>query len=286
MSRNDFAVFILTFGRADNVITYKTLRSVGYTGKIYFIVSDDDIQQEKYIKNFGKDNVFIFNKEEIEKTFDIGDNFKDKKKVIIYARNYSIQLAKELGLKYMLQLDDDYSTFDYTLDSKNNYKRSSIKSFDKVIDVFIEYLESSQADSIAFVQGGDLIGGQENELLNEVKMKRKAMNTFFINLSKPFSFIGRINEDVNTYVSNGIIGKLFLTLPQIVINQKTTQTNKNGMTETYIDGGTYLKTFYTVMYAPSCVKISTMGEKHKRIHHSISWNNCVPCIISEEYKKG
>ena len=59
---NNMAVFILTHGRADNVITTKTLRKQGYTGKIYYIVDDLDDQIDRYIQNFGKENVSIFNK--------------------------------------------------------------------------------------------------------------------------------------------------------------------------------------------------------------------------------
>ena len=36
--RNDFAVFILTHGRADNVVTVPAIKKAGYTGKIYFII--------------------------------------------------------------------------------------------------------------------------------------------------------------------------------------------------------------------------------------------------------
>lgn len=36
--RNDFAVFILTHGRADNVVTVPAIKKAGYTGKIYFIM--------------------------------------------------------------------------------------------------------------------------------------------------------------------------------------------------------------------------------------------------------
>ena len=36
--RDDFAAFILTHGRADNVITYNTLRKQGYTGKIILLI--------------------------------------------------------------------------------------------------------------------------------------------------------------------------------------------------------------------------------------------------------
>ena len=39
MKTKNFAVFILSHGRANNVITIKTLRDVGYTGKIYIIIN-------------------------------------------------------------------------------------------------------------------------------------------------------------------------------------------------------------------------------------------------------
>lgn len=62
-----FAVFILTNGRADNVKTKKSLDKSGYTGKIYYIVDDEDKDLDKYIENFGVNNVKIFNKREIAK---------------------------------------------------------------------------------------------------------------------------------------------------------------------------------------------------------------------------
>ena len=39
------------------------------------------------------------------------------------------------------------------------------------------------------------------------------------------------------------------------------------------------------MYNPSCIKVSTMGEVNKRIHHRINWNNAVPKILHQKYKK-
>lgn len=49
--------------------------------------------------------------------------------------------------------------------------------------------------------------------------------------------------------------------------------------------GTYVKSFYSVIYNPSVAKISMMGWKHPRVHHKISFMNCAPRIIPEEYKK-
>ncbi|EFC6976332.1 hypothetical protein DFZ72_21860 [Escherichia coli] len=38
--RDDFCAFILTHGRPDKVLTYRTLRRAGYTGKIFIVVDD------------------------------------------------------------------------------------------------------------------------------------------------------------------------------------------------------------------------------------------------------
>ena len=114
--RNDFCAFILTHGRAEKVYTYTTLKSAGYTGKIYIVIDDGDKQREKYIEKFG-DSVLIFSKEEIAKTFDEGDNFGDRR-AIIYARNVCFQLAKKVGCKYFIELDDDYTSFFYRYDTE------------------------------------------------------------------------------------------------------------------------------------------------------------------------
>lgn len=52
MENRDFAVFILTHGRADSVFTYKTLKKCGYTGLVYFIVDNEDKMIDQYINNF------------------------------------------------------------------------------------------------------------------------------------------------------------------------------------------------------------------------------------------
>lgn len=54
MEASEYIVFILTHGRADNVVTYNTLRKQGYTGRIGIVIDDEDEQGNLYRKNFGK----------------------------------------------------------------------------------------------------------------------------------------------------------------------------------------------------------------------------------------
>lgn len=282
--RNDFCVFILSYKRANNLYTLKSLQDSNYSGAWYIVLGNDDPTIDEYIKLYGKDRILVFDKElEATKT-DTCDNF-EKRKVILYARNYCFEASKELGYKYFLELDDDYVRFEYRFIEDNKLKTLRVEEFDDVVDIMIDFLEESQALTVAFAQGGDLIGGCQNSFVKKDKIKRKAMNSFFCTTDRPFKFIGSINEDVNTYCNLGNKGNLFMTICNVSLVQKATQSNKGGMTEEYVDDGTYLKSFYSVMTNPSFVKISVMGDKHFRIHHKVDWNKGVPKIISSKYKK-
>lgn len=284
MKNKDFATFIISHGRPDNVITYNTLIKSGYTGKIYIIIDNEDSTSDQYYKNYGK-KVILFDKKKIADTIDEGDNF-DNRRTTTHARNACFDIAEKLGITYFLVLDDDYTHFYYSSDAEYNYRsdHKSIKDINKIIDTFFRFYNSTSALSICFAQGGDFIGGCSSSVWKK-KMARKAMNSFFCSTKRKFQFISRLNEDVNTYMTLGSNGMLFLTLSWIRLEQKRTQDEIGGMTDAYIDGGTYVKSFYTVMYCPSFCKVALMGDKNQRLHHRISWSNAVPVILDEKYKK-
>lgn len=280
---DDFAVFILTHGRADNVATYKTLRRSGYTGRVYIIIDNEDKQADKYRANFG-DKVIMFDKAaEAEKT-DCGDNY-DGRGIVVYARNAVFDIAESLGIEYFIVLDDDYTRFDYRFDANNESIQDWVNNFDSVVSLMLNYYKNISALSLCMMQSGDFIGGVKSGEGKIIRTYRKAMNSFICSPSRRFSFMGRVNEDVNAYVSLGNRGGLFLSINNVTITQKTTQAHEGGLTDTYLNQGTYIKSFYTVMYQPSSVKVGLMGDTHKRLHHNIDWDYTVPCIISEEWRK-
>lgn len=284
---DNFCVFILTHGRPDKVLTLKTLQEKRYTGKTYLVVDDEDKTLPEYIKRFG-DDVLTFSKAEIVKTFDEGDNFGDRR-AIIYARNACFELAEKVGCTYFIQLDDDYTDFRWSFDNNRNYVTNKyIQNLDKIFAILLKFYKSTPVTTISMAQGGDFIGGAGSGLSKtflEGNISRKCMNSFICSTSRPFKFMGRINEDVNTYCNLGNKGHLLLTIPQLRLEQKQTQSNSGGMTELYLNSGTYVKSFYSVMYNPSSVKIRQMGQSNKRLHHSINWETTVPKIISENFKK-
>lgn len=283
MATDKFAVFILSHGRPDKVVTYRSLRKQGYTGDIYIVIDNEDKRGDEYRERFG-DQVIVFDKMDIARRYDEGDNFHDRR-AVFYARNACFEIAERLGLDYFLQLDDDYGTFVHKYTSRLAFREKPIRNLDRLFAAILDYYKSVPALTIAMGQNGDFIGGAASYTARKLWLKRKAMNTFFCSTKRPFAFVGRVNEDVNTYVSLGHRGELMFTFFNTAIIQETTQQSSGGMTGLYLNQGTYVKSFYTVMYAPSCVKISEIGTSHRRIHHRITWANAVPRIIGEEYRR-
>lgn len=282
--REDFACFILTHGRPDNVKTYASLRKAGYTGRIYIVIDDEDKAGDQYRANYG-DQVVTFSKAAIAPTFDEMNNFNDRRSVI-YARNFCHDLAERLGLTYFLELDDDYSRFRHRFDSSGvHYPQKMHSTLDGVCDAMLDFLDRSGAVSVCMSQGADHIGGSQGN-----RARRKAMNSFFCRTDRRFLFRGILNDDVNTYVSLGVTGALFLTLTAVELEQAQTQEQSGGLTDIYLDSGTYAKSFYTVMVQPSSVSISELGDPRSptpnyRIHHKIDWPKTVPMILSPEHRK-
>lgn len=281
--REDFAVFILTHGRADNVATMRALEKGGYTGKWYMIIDNEDDEADLYKKNFGQKYVVMFDKQLAYDHTDTMDNFNEHR-AIVYARNESFRIAKELGLKYFLMLDDDYKEIDFRFKDGEKLGARPARNLDRIFEDMLMFLDASGAATVAFAQGGDFVGGLDGGNFKK-GILRKAMNSLFCRTDRPIDFRGTMNEDVTTYTTLGSRGRLFFTLCAMCVIQIPTQSLDGGMTEAYLETGTYLKTFYSVMAMPSCIKVSMMYSKHRRIRHRINWECCVPKILNEKYKK-
>lgn len=289
-SDRKFAAFILTHGRANNVTTYRTLRKHGYTGRIILVVDDEDSQLDQYEQNFPGE-VQIFSKEHASHLFDEGDNFTDRR-AVVYARNALWEIASNIGVTHFIELDDDYSNFYYRFDENGMYGNWWARC-DWLFNEICDFLDATPFVTVALSQGGDHIGGGAGVKANGAL--RKAMNAFVCRTDRPFEFPGRINEDTTAYTTLQRRGVLFLTLLAAQVNQGATQANSGGLTDIYKAMGTYIKSFYSVMYTPSAVSVGilkdagskggTKSSGHARLHHKVNWNAVAPLIVRETVKK-
>ena len=194
-TNKSFCVFILSHGRPDKVYTYQTLEKDGFNGDCYVLVDNEDDSYPEYVKRYGE-KVIQFDKAEIAKRTDTPD-LSDERRTVIYARNACFDIAKRMGYKYFLELDDDYTSFCVRYIDGNSLKAKEIADVNVLFNAMVDFLIESKALTVAIGQGVDYIGGADGGFWYK-GLARKAMNTFFCSTDSPFQFVGRINEDVNT----------------------------------------------------------------------------------------
>lgn len=277
----DYAIFIVSHGRADNVQTVECLKKCGYTGPWFIVIDDEDEQGDTYRKKYG-DRVIMFSKSDYE-WVDTCDLLPDHKGVV-YARNAVNDIAKQTGFDYYAVFDDDYNDFRFIVEHEAYLRHAPCEYLNDIFDAMFEFLKNTKFDCIALAQNGDFIGGLNSGNLG-VPPRRKLMNTFFCKTSSRLYFQGRANEDVSLYTLDGTRGRLFITLFSVAVCPAQTQKLDGGMSGIYRDWGTYTKSFYTILQVPSAVKISVVGDKHPRIHHSAKQDNYAPCILDERWRR-
>lgn len=288
----DFLIIIFSFKRAKLLFhtTMKTLDRCLSKARRVIVCSDDDPTLNDYFRYFGRENVYVFNKDQAQKErpVDLGDAYS-LKSVISWARNSQFQIARDLGYKYFVSLEDDYSEIGIRAEHNDTLLMSSRKSwtmrFDEVCEVHFRLLDSAPwLNNVAMAQGGDYICGLNNEFFQQ-GYRFKAMNIIFYRTDREYEFKGRINEDYTAYVTNNQLGRLSLTLAGFCLIQGMTQKNSGGATDVYKATGTWLKSFYSVMFAPNCVGIGIIGWTSIRTHHNCTWKYCDVKIISDKYAK-
>lgn len=280
MKHKSFAAMILTHGRPDRIYTHASLRRSGYTGRIVFVLDDEDETVDAHREAFPEDDHIVFDKEAYAAATDSCTN-SPSRCAIVFARNAAFDIAHDLGLETFVQLDDDYTAWHHRVGPGDKYLSScEVRDLDGVFDAMLDFLYDTEATAVALAQGGDLLSGGDASLLRQ--MSRKAMNSWFCRTDRQFAFSGLMNEDVSAYTTHGARGALFATVGQVHLNQVQTQAAEGGMSAAYRDGGTYIKSFYTVLANPSCVSVALMGTVNPRLHHSINWNLAVPRIVSAQ----
>ena len=281
MKSKDFAVFILSHGRADTISTYRALRDGGYTGRTYVVIDNEDDQEELYRQKFGDDIIQFDKRDYLEKT-DLGDLDTDRR-IGVFARNFIQDEAKRLGYKFHLQLDDDVHGFTYRFAQGKVLRALHCSHLDEVFSGMVEYMNETPITSLSFALSAYNMGGVDGSI--KEGMTRKTMTTFLMRADDVQYFHMRMNDDITTSLINGMRGKLYYTYMPVMVYVDPTQVQHGGMTDIYKKNGTYRKSFYSVMCCPSCVKVSAMGITEYRIHHEISWNNAVPKLLSERWCK-
>jgi len=276
--KNNYAVFIISHKRPE-VETLKTISGAGYTGKYFIVVDDKDTTIEEYKSRYG-DHVLVFSKEEMLKETDTIDNYEILN-AAVYAMNYCIKYSREKGYKYIAIFDDDTKKISLRYESEGKLKSYDIRDFDKVLELYINFLEKSNFLCVSFLPSARLIGGLKSDVWQKREYSNVA-NIFIIRTDSPY-FQGSLYQDLTYSVLNNYRGKLVKALLPVIYYQEPPENNLNGgLAETYTKYSKYTSIFHTVIACPSAVSIKASNDNIQIFAHKDAY---VPKILSETWKK-
>jgi len=277
-----FATLILTHGRPRKQATVNSLRKCGYTGRIVLVLDDLDTTEPEYREAWPDLDIAVFNRKQWEDFTDVADARDVKQGSVVYARNASFEIARDLGLTHFIQLDDDYDWFGYRAVIGGTATGQIARNLDRVFEALVDLLEDTGAICVALSGGVDHVGGAGGNISKG--LLRKAMNSFLMRTDKPVEFLGRINEDTTTPVVGGMRGDLYFTATKVQLTQPPMGKAEGGAADLYRSQGSYVQQFYTVLFAPSCVTL-------RHLRAAARWQSFVeseyafPKILSPSHRK-
>lgn len=280
--RDDFAVFIITHGRPNNQRTLDTLLSMGYNGQYYLVLDDQDSTIQQYLDIYPKDNVVIFNKNHYIQTIDSG-MCEPVAKFAVFARNAVEDIARELGYKYFMMLDDDIYCFRIRYEVEGSLK--SRRCYGILDDVFMCCLDYMDTSSIACLMPGvcNMYRCGASAVQSWDSKYRISVNCFIRNVEYPVKWRLNMFEDLITDLDYNRTSQTWITFVPLQIdvglgNGKVA----GGNTDTYKSFDGFKMAFMPLMVYPDCNDVRFYKDHWKPITHSAI---AVNKIISDKYKK-
>ena len=277
-----FAVFILTHGRPHNQLTVKSLHDVGYTGDLYLVVDDQDESVNEYIAVWGAERVIVFDKDYFIRHTDTGLH-TPVPKFAVFARNAIEHIAKEMGYKTFLMLDDDLTKIRVRLPEGDSLKSYQINGqFDAIIETSVDYVVNCDIACMGLGFCNLYIGGVEN-FNKENPRQRLCAEAFIRNTAHPISWRLNMVEDLITSIDAAMSGEVWFQFLPIQCEIKMSEGEVDGgNSDVYRQLGMYRISFMPVIAYPSS---NAVRRGKKSWASTTSPDKCIPKIISSRYRK-
>jgi hypothetical protein len=277
-----FAVFILTHGRPHNQLTVKTLQDLGYDGDLYLVVDDQDNTFDEYVKVWGADKVVVFHKDHFIKHTDTGLH-NPVPKFAVFARNAIEFIARTMGYKTFMMLDDDITKLRVRLPVGNSLKSFQFNgNFNSILKMSVDFVLDCNIACMGLGFCNLYIGGVEN-FNKENPRQRLCAEAFIRNTSHPMLWRLNMVEDLITSIDAAMRGEVWFQFLPIQCEIKISEgVVEGGNSDVYRQLGMYRISFMPVIAYPSANAVK-YGKK--------SWittttpDKCIPKIISSRYRK-
>ena len=279
---NDFAIFILTHGRPHNQDTLNTLRTSGYTGKIYLIVDDLDNTKEEYEKLY--EGVIVFDKMRYVVSSETGVS-NPHIKFALFARNFIEDYAKALNLKFFGMVDDDLTKFRFRYVDKDKMRSKNVTDMNKILSCYIDFMKSANIATISLASQFQFVGGVESVPKPNSQKLRMCFNFYLRSVKFNVDWLSNICHDRITSIIFGRKGQVWLQLPFVQYDMKELHgINEGGNSDVYREITDFYRIFFSVLFLPDCNYAMHWKRNNGWVNKVPDYNTLCPMIISDKYK--
>lgn len=281
----DFAVFIISHGRAETLTTYDVLRKSGYTGKIYVVIDDLDNQRHEYEKRFGFDTILVFAKKKYALEHTDCGLCEPLLKFAVFARNAVEDFATQLGLDCFSVWDDDIEKIRHRYISGESLLSKDVIDLDNVFLIYLQFMLHGNITTLGFAQCVLYMGGIQSFLNWKTTYRRQCLGVMIRNAKKKVKWGLNLYEDVTTPQTNCMDGNVWLTLTEIQYDTPNIGLGitSGGNSDVYRTLNPYVQTFFPILSRPDCNFIKYRDSRFRVAELSPGY--VYPQIISSTYKK-
>lgn len=275
---NNYAHFIASYGKPENILTLSALQRVNTKYPIYIVVGTDDPKLEQYKQMY--DNLIVFDKADYRDKIDCIGSYITSDKICTYSRLAIYDYAKTHCIKFVGYMFDDIKKFRLRYESSDD-KIRSVKEFDidRIIDMYINLLNSSKDIYIVGPPQSSYYIGVDSSRANSYITRYG--NFFIYDIDKELEpYQASTIEDMTIVIHNNMRGKLSICPFGLQVECREPAITKDSY-------GPMSKLEY---YEQNCIVDS--GYSVNAIPVTIHYKNYIPKIISESckhnelYKKG
>lgn len=257
---SDFAIYVMSHERSNDMATVKSLRKSGFTGEIIVVIDDLDSEADIYkdkIDEMENTSLMVFSKSEVAKNLDLMDNF-GALGLGVYARIAIMEDAKKSGREIYGIFDDDVTEFTYRYDYYGTMKTKPIRDMDEIVNAMCEFLSVPKISILSFKNSGGYFGGVNGEFKRGFGYRPD--QTYFCK-GWDIPFRGSRSDDEIGNAGTWRKGQCAYSIYSISHKTPSRGSNSGGMNADYAKNSMYTVNMYLVMDDPSSCYIS--GDKIK-----------------------
>lgn len=267
---NNFAYFIVSYGKPNNIKTLKELLRLNVQYPIYIVIGADDPCVEEYQKQF-KSNLILFDKNDyIDKVDELGW-YSITHKVCTYSRLAVEDYAETAGIEYIGYLFDDINKFALRYIKQGKVASISRFNLDMIIDMYIDLLNSSDKISIVGPPNSSFYIGISQDRQDDYSTRYGNFMIYSVK-KQPKKYTASVLEDMHIILSENKVGNLSICPFGLHISADAPKITKDAYGDmSYLE---WLEQ-YSIL----------MGITVSAANPQIKYSKFTPMIVDEKWRK-